>query len=282
MSKTLRWRKAVNAAMWGVTIGCALAILIPLISVLAYVALRGAGGLNVDFFLHTQAPVGEPGGGMAHALVGSLIVVGLACTVSIPLGVIGGIYLSEFGDTRFGWWVRFAADVLTGTPSIVAGAFSYALVVLPMGRPSALAGATALMLLMVPMVTRTTEEMLRLVPSSQRDASLAVGATRASTVFGVLLPAALPGVVTGILLAVARVAGETAPLLHTAMSNLHFSTAIDQPIATLPVQIYTYALSPYDDWQQQAWAGALVLVLLVLVLSIAARWATHGRVRSTP
>lgn len=273
-------RKAANAFMWvGATIATVLAI-VPLGLVLYYVAAQGLPALNLAFFTQLPKPVGEAGGGMANAIVGTLMLIGLASAIGLPIGILGGIYLAEFGNNRFGWAVRFAADVLSGVPSIVIGVFIYAVIVLPMKRFSALAGGAALGVMMIPTVMRATEELVRLVPVSLREAALALGATQWRTVFKVVLVAAKGGVVTGVLLAVARVAGETAPLLFTAFGNRFWSARLDQPIASLPVQIFTYAIAPYDDWHAQAWAGALVLVMIVLALSAAARYATKGRYRA--
>jgi len=258
---------------------CVIFVIIPVMMVLYYVASQGFQAINWDFFTKMPRPVGEPGGGMANAIVGTLILVAGACVVGLPTGILGGVYLAEFGNNRFGWWVRFAADVLNGVPSIVIGVFIYTIVVLPMKHFSALAGSFALGTMMIPLVMRTTEEMVRLVPHSQREASLSLGATHARTVFSVILRTAMAGIITGVLLAVARIAGETAPLLFTAFGNRFWSTRLDQPIASLPVQIYTYAIAPYDDWHAQAWAGALVLVALTLLLSIVTRLATRGRFR---
>jgi len=273
-------RKAANGLMWVVAVLATLAALVPLAMVLYYVAAQGLPALNLAFFTHMPKPVGEAGGGMANAIVGSLILIGLASAVGLPIGILGGIYLAEFGNNRFGWAVRFAADVLSGVPSIVIGIFVYAVVVMPMKRFSALAGGAALGVMMIPTVIRTTEELVRLVPISLREAALSLGATQWRTVFKVVLVAAKGGVITGVLLAIARIAGETAPLLFTAFGNRFWSTHLDQPIASLPVQIFTYAIAPYDDWHAQAWAGALVLVALVLVLSVAARYTTRGRFRA--
>jgi phosphate transport system permease protein len=216
---------------------------------------------------------------MANAIVGSLILVGLASLVGLPIGILGGVYLAEFGNNRFAWTVRFLADVLSGVPSIVVGIFIWAMVVVPTHRLSGMAGGAALGVMMIPTVMRTTEELVRLVPMSLREASLSLGATHWRTVFKVVLVAAKGGVVTGILLAVSRIAGEAAPLLLTAGSSPFWSTRIDQPMPSLPVQIFTYAIQPYDDWHRQAWAAALVLVSLVCVLSVAARYVTRGRFR---
>jgi phosphate transport system permease protein len=231
--------------------------------------------LNLEFFTHLPVPVGEPGGGMANAIVGTLMLVGLAALMAIPIGVVSGVYISEYAGTWFASAVRFAADTLNGVPSIVIGMFAYAVAVLPFKQFSALAGGFALGVMMIPIIARTTEELLLLVPGSMREGALALGATRSRAVFSVVLPAALPGIVTGIMLALARIAGETAPLLFTAFNNRFFTTALTQPISSLTVQVFTYAISPYQDWHRQAWAGALVLVLIVLTCSLAARFATR-------
>jgi phosphate transport system permease protein len=257
---------------------CAAAVLIalvPLVMILFYVVKEGAGALNLAFFTQMPKPVGEAGGGMANAIVGTLILIGLAALFAVPVGCMCGIHLSEYPETRFSSAVRFAADVLNGVPSIVVGIFAYGLFVLPVKRFSAIAGGAALGLLMLPIVVRTTEELLRLVPPALREGALALGATRSRAVFSVILPAALPGIMTGILVALARVAGETAPLLFTAFNNRFWSTNIAQPIASLTVQVYTYAISPYEDWHRQAWAGAFLLVMMILALSILARLAVR-------
>jgi len=257
---------------------CALAVLIalvPLAAILFYVVKEGAGALNVAFFTQMPKPVGEPGGGMANAIVGTLILIGIAALFAVPIGCLCGIHLAEYPRSRFSSSVRFAADVLNGVPSIVIGIFAYGLVVLPVKRFSAIAGGFALGLLMLPIVVRTTEELLRLVPPGLREGALALGASRSRAVFSVILPAALPGILTGILVALARVAGETAPLLFTALSNRFWSTNIAQPIASLTVQVFSYAISPYDDWHRQAWAGAFLLVMIILALSIVARLAVR-------
>jgi phosphate transport system permease protein len=230
--------------------------------------------LNLNFFRHMPAPVGEPGGGMANAIVGSLIVTSLGSLFAIPIGVIAGVYAAEYRGTRFSSATRFAADTLNGVPSIVIGVFAYGIAVLPFKHFSALAGGLALGIMMIPLIMRTTEELLLLVPSSLREGALALGATRARAVFTVVLPAALPGIVTGILLALSRIAGETAPLIFTSFNNRFFSTTVTQPISTLTVQVFTYAITAYDDWHRQAWAGALVLVTIVFLCSVLARLAT--------
>jgi phosphate transport system permease protein len=274
-----RLRRAKNALLYlGSTLAAALALL-PLGLVLYYVTAQGISAINLDFFIKLPKPVGEPGGGMANAIVGSLIIVGLASLVGLPIGILGGIYLAEFGKGRFAWAIRFAADVLSGVPSIVIGILIWATVVVTMKTFSALAGGAALGVMMVPIVMRTTEELIKLVPRSLREASLSLGATHFRTTFRIVLSAAKGGVVTGVLLAVARVSGEAAPLLLTAGSTTFWSIRLDQPMPSLPVQIFTYAIQPYDDWRRQAWAAALVLVSLMLILSAAARYATRGRFR---
>jgi phosphate transport system permease protein len=275
------WRKITNRLMLALCgFGTLLAVAV-LIWILGYVAVQGARYVDVAFFTNLPAPVGEPGGGFANALVGSGIMVGLASAMSIPVGVLAGVYLAEFGDGTIARLVRFANDTLNATPSIVAGLFAYALIVLQSHRFSAMAGASALAVLMLPTITRTTEEMLRLVPRALREGALALGVPEWRTTLDIVLRAAAPGVITGIMLAVARVSGETAALLFTAFNNRFLSAAIDQPMASVPVQVYTYAVSPYDDWHHQAWAGALVLVVLVAIFSAAVRLATRSRYRLT-
>jgi phosphate transport system permease protein len=233
--------------------------------------------VNVDFFIHLPKPVGEAGGGVANAIVGSLIMIGLAACVALPVGILGGVYLAESREPRLPWVVRFLADVLNGVPSIVFGIFAYTVVVLPMRRFSAFAGGVALAFIMIPIILRTTEEMVRLVPNALREAGLGIGLPQWKVTLHVVLPAARAGIITGVIVAVARVAGETAPLLFTALGNRFWHQGLDQPIAALPLQIYAYAIAPYDDWHRQAWAGALVLITLVFLTSLAARLATRGR-----
>jgi phosphate transport system permease protein len=257
---------------------CAVAVLIalvPLALILFYVVKEGAGALNLAFFTQMPKPVGESGGGMANAIIGTLILIGLAALFAVPVGCVCGIHLSEYPRSKFSFAVRFAADVMNGVPSIVIGIFAYGLVVLPVKRFSALAGGFALGLLMIPIVIRTTEELLRLVPPGLREGALALGASRSRAMFTVIIPAALPGILTGILVALARVAGETAPLLFTSFNNRFWSTNLAQPMASLTVQVFTYAISPYDDWRRQAWAGAVLLVMMILALSIIARLAVR-------
>jgi phosphate transport system permease protein len=273
-SRTSR-RKLMSSLFVGF---CALSVLLalmPLAFVLFFVVSQGIRALNFDFFTQMPKPVGEPGGGMANAIVGTLIVTGLGSLTAIPIGIMSGVYMSEYAGTRFSSAVRFAADTLNGVPSIVIGVFAYGIVVVPFKQFSAIAGGLALGVMMIPIIARTTEELLLLVPGTMREGALALGATRARAVFSVVLPAALPGIVTGVVLALARIAGETAPLLFTAFNNAYFSTSLRQPISSLTVQVYTYATGPYEDWHRQAWAGALVLVSIVLICSLLARLATR-------
>jgi len=257
---------------------CGLSVLlalVPLAFVLFFVVSQGIQSLNFDFFTQMPKPVGEPGGGMANSIVGTLLVTSLGSLMAIPIGILSGVYMSEYAGTRFSSAVRFAADTLNGVPSIVIGVFAYGIAVLPFKQFSALAGGVALGIMMIPIIARTTEELLLLVPNTMREGALALGSTRAGAVFKVVLPAALPGIITGIVLALARIAGETAPLLFTSFNNRFFTTSLRQPISTLTVQVYTYAISPYEDWHRQAWAGALLLVTIVLSCSLLARVATR-------
>jgi phosphate transport system permease protein len=268
------WRRGLSHVIVALCGASVLLALVPLALVLFYVVSQGIGALNLAFFTNMPTPVGESGGGMANAIVGSLMVTGFGALFAIPVGVISGIYAAEYAGTRFASAVRFAADTLNGVPSIVIGVFVYSIAVLPFRPFSALAGGLALGIMMIPLIMRTTEELLKLVPSALREGALALGATRARAVFTVVVPAALPGIFTGILLALARIAGETAPLLFTALNNRFWSTDPGQPISTLTVQVYLYALAPYEDWHRQAWAAALVLVGIVLTCSLLARVAT--------
>jgi phosphate transport system permease protein len=274
MTPTLR-RKALSAIVMAFCAGSVLLALVPLGFVLFFVVSQGIRSINLAFFTHLPLPVGEPGGGMANAIVGTLMVSGLAAAMAVPIGVLSGIYMAEYAGTRLAGLMRFAADTLNGVPSIVIGLFAYVVAVLPFKQFSALAGGFALGIMMIPIVARTTEELLLLVPGTTREGALALGATRARAVFTVVLPAALPGILTGVVLALARIAGETAPLLFTSFNNRFFTTRLDQPISSLTVQVFTYAISPYADWHRQAWAGALVLVVIVLACSILARLATR-------
>jgi len=273
-----RWRKITNVIMVGATALSATLAALALIAVLAFVLLNGFSALNTDFFLRLPTPVGVPGGGVANAIVGSLIVVGLAALFAVPVGLGAGIYLSEFGDNRFGDLVRYLADVLAGVPSIVMGIFAYVIIVARQGHFSALSGGFALGMMMLPAIIRTTEEMLRMVPNTLREGALALGVPRWRAIVSVVLPSAAGGVMTGITLAIGRVAGETAPLLFTAFGNPYWSTNVNEPIATLPLTLFTYAISPYDDWQSKAWGTALVLVGLVLIANLIGRraWRNAG------
>jgi phosphate transport system permease protein len=271
---TLR-RKAVSSLFVGFCALSVLVALVPLALILFFVVAQGIQALNLDLFTQIPKPVGELGGGMANAIVGTLILTGLGSLLAVPVGIMSGIYMSEYAGTRFAAATRFAADTLNGVPSIVIGVFGYGLAVLPFKQFNAFAGGIALGIMMIPIIARTTEELLLLIPGSMREGALALGATRARAVFTVVLPAALPGIVTGVVLALARIAGETAPLLFTSLNNRYFSTKLTQPIASLTVQVYTYANSPYADWHRQAWAGALVLVMIVFLCSLLARMATR-------
>jgi len=255
----------------------ALLVILPLVLILVFLLYRGVSALVLNFFTQLPKPVGEPGGGMANAIVGSLILIGLAACVGVPVGILGGVYLAESRDRRLPWLVRFLADVLNGVPSIVIGIFAYTLIVLPMRRFSALAGGFALGVIMLPIVLRTTEELVRLVPASLREAALALGIPEWKVMLRVVLPTARAGIITGVMVALARIAGETAPLLFTAFGNRFWHDGLDQPIAALPIQIFAYAIAPFDDWHRQAWAGALVLISMILVLSVLARFVTKAR-----
>ena len=266
----------------------ALVALMAFTAVLALVLILGdlvaKGGASIDwaFFTKSPVPAGESGGGVANAIVGTGIVVGMAALIGLPIGIGAGLFLAEYGSGRLGFLVRFVADVLNGTPSIVIGIFAWTWMVKPVGRFSALAGSAALAILMIPMIARTTEEMVRLVPHSLREAALALGYPRWRTSLRVVARTALGGIVTGCLVGIARVAGETAPLLFTALGNLNFTTNIAQPMQTLSLQIYVYATGPFEEWHRMAWAAALVLMALVLILAMVARWVTrqrYGRVR---
>jgi phosphate transport system permease protein len=270
-------RRVANALMIVFAIIATLCAVIPLGLVLFFVASKGLQVVNWDFFTQVQRPPGEMGGGMKHSIAGTLLLISIASCIGLPFGILGGIYLAEYGDNRFGFATRFAADVLNGVPSIVIGIFVYAIAIMPLPPEkrhfSAWAGGLALGLMMIPIIMRTTEEIVRLVPMSMREAALALGDTRWHTVFKVVLSAARGGVITGVLLAVARIAGETAPLLFTALGNNYFSLNPNAPIASLPVSIYTFAIAPDDRWNALAWGGAFVLVMMVCVLSVAARVA---------
>ncbi len=270
-------RKATGHLMMGLSMLAAVGAVIVLFWILGYVFVKGIMGVNMDFFTKLPTPVGVAGGGLANAVVGSIEVVGMAALMAVPVGVATGVYLSEYGKGRFASAVRFVSDVLAGVPAIVAGVVAYALVVAPMGRFSAFSGSAALAILMLPIIVRSSEEILKTVPDTLREASLALGVPRWKTILSVVIKTASGGLVTGIMLAVARVGGEAAPLLFTALSNSFWSFRPDQPIATLPVSIFTYAISPYEDWHQKAWAAALVLIFMVLILNVWSKWYAMKR-----
>ncbi len=270
-------RRGVSGIMVALTYVAAALATLPLLFIIVHIVKLGAGAISVDLFTKMPQPVGEAGGGMANAISGTLILIGIAAAVGVPVGIGAGMYLAEHKRTPLANTVRFLSDVLNGIPSIVMGIFAWQLLVRPVGHFSALSGGIALGAMIIPLVTRTTEEMIRIVPNSLREAALALGYQRWRTSLSVILRTAMPGIVTGALVAIARIAGETAPLLFTAFGNQFWSTSLRQPIAALPLQIFTYAISPYDEWHSLAWAGALVLIGIVLIISIAARFATRSR-----
>ena len=275
-----RWRKIKNALASTTTFVSAVLVIAPLGLVFFHLLVNGASSVNLAFFTHLPKPVGEAGGGMANAIVGTLELLALASIVGIPVGLFGGVYLAEYGTARVNWMLRFIADVLNGVPSITWGVVVYGLVVLRFKGFSAYAGGLALGLIMIPLILRTTEEVILLVPNGYREASLALGVSRWKTIVHIVMKTASKGIITGILLALARVGGETAPLLFTAFGNRFWNHSLGEPIAALPLQIFTYAISPYDDWHRQAWAGALVLVTGVLCVNILVRIVTRGRTAS--
>ncbi len=271
-----RQRRIASLLMTSLTGLCTLLAIGILLVILSYIAWQGIGSLSFRFLVESPKPVGE-GGGIGNAILGSVVLLSLSSAFGLPLGIGVGVYLSEVGKGRFASLVRFIVDTLTGIPSIVTGVFIYAILVLPLGHFSAFAGGVALALIMIPIVARTTEEMLKLVPHSLREGALALGAPQWRVTLGVVLPAAASGIATGAMLAIARVSGETAPLLFTAFGSRFFSTYLDQPIASLTVQIYNYAISPYDEWHAQAWAATLVLMILILGINIVVRFLTRKR-----
>ena len=272
------YRKLKSAVMSGLFVACALLVVSPLALILFHLLREGIGALNWSFFTQLPKPVGESGGGMANAIVGSAVLLGLACLVGVPIGLLGGVYLAEYGGERANAWIRLGADILNGVPSIVWGMTAYALVVVPFKTFSAYSGGLALGFIMIPLVLRTTEEVL--VPDAYREAALALGIPRWKIIVQIVLRTALKGIITGVLLAMGRVAGETAPLLFTAFGNRFWSHQLSEPIAALPLQIFSYAISPYDDWHRQAWAGALVLIFLVFALSAGVRLLSADRKKS--
>ena len=271
------WRKIKNVLMQALALLCALLVVAPLVLVFYHLIKEGFSAINWAFFTQLPKPVGEPGGGMGNAIVGTFVVLAQAAVIGVPIGVLGGVFLSEFGGSKLNWAIRFAADILNGVPSITWGIVVYALMVVPMKGFSALAGGVVLGMMMIPLVMRTTEEVLQLVPGGYREAALALGIAKWKTIVQIIIRTALKGIVTGVLLALARVAGETAPLLFTALGNQHWSHKLNEPISAMPLQIFNYAISPYDDWHRQAWAGALVLLLLVLSINVGVRFLTRDR-----
>lgn len=272
-----RLRRAISALMVGLMGLAVVVAVLPLLLILGTLVVKGAGAINLDFFTRMPVPAGETGGGVAHALVGTLLIVGAACLIGIPIGMAAGIYCAEYPGSRLATITRFVADVLNGTPSIVVGVVAWTLIVARQKHFSGFAGSVALAMLMIPMVMRTTEELIKMVPHSLREAALALGYPRWRTSLSIVIRTTLPGIVTGVLLATARIAGETAPLLFTALGSAFMSTDLNQPMAALPLTVFTYATGPYEDWHRLAWATALVLIIVVLVLSLAARLATRQR-----
>jgi phosphate transport system permease protein len=277
-----RWRQFKNGLMHSIACGCAILVVTPLLLIYFHLLRYGLSSINWAFFTQLPKAVGEPGGGMANAMVGSLVLLAQAVAIGVPVGVLGGIYLSEYGGTKFNWWVRFTADIINGVPSITWGIVVYGLLVVPMHSFSALAGGVVLGFMMIPLVMRTTEEVLQLVPGGYREAALALGISRWRTIVQIVVRTALKGIVTGVLVALARIAGETAPLLFTAFGNLGWAHSLKEPIDSIPVLIFNYAISPYPDWHRQAWAGALVLLLFILIINISVRFVTRDRLRKQP
>jgi len=268
-------RATTNHLASGLAVVSTIIVIAPLIAIFAYLLYKGASSLNLNFFTKTPAPVGESGGGMANAIVGSGVLLAISSVLGVPIGIAAGVFLSEYGrGGKLASMVRFTADVLNGVPSIVMGIAAYSLVVLPQGHFSALAGGVALGIMMIPTITRTTEEMLLMVPHAVREAALGLGVPNWRSVLSITLKTASPGIITGCMLAFARVAGETAPLLFTALGSSFWSANLNEPIAALPLQIYVYAISPYDDWHRLAWAGALVLILLIVISVSLVRYVT--------
>ncbi len=272
-----RWRKLKNALMQSITCACALLVIAPLGLIFYHLVRSGFDSVNWDFFTKLPKPVGETGGGMANAIVGTFELLGLAALLGVPVGLLGGIFLAEYGSSKLNWWIGFGADVLNGVPSIIWGMVVYALVVVPMKGFSAWAGGIVLGMMMIPLIMRTTEEILLLVPAGYREAALALGIAQWRTIVQIVARTALKGIITGILLALARVSGETAPLLFTAFGNRFWNHNLSDPVAAIPLQIFSYAVSPYEDWHRQAWAGALVLLLLIAIINVTVRLLTRDR-----
>src|SRR5256714_12460633 len=272
-----QWRKTKNALVQAFTLACALLVTAPLAFVFYYLVKSGIDAVTWDFFTKLPKPVGEVGGGMANAIAGTFVLLGIAAIIGVPVGVLGGVYLSEYGSSRLNGWIRFGADVLNGVPSIIWGMVVYALVVIPMKGFSAWAGGMVLGMMMIPFIMRTTEEVLQLVPNGYREAALALGIAQWRAIVQIVVRTALKGIITGVLLALARVSGETAPLLFTAFGNRFWNHSLSDPIAALPLQIFNYAISPYEDWHRQAWAGALVLLVTIFVINVFVRLLTRNR-----
>ena len=271
------WRKIKSALASGLSMFAAVLVIAPLGLVFFYLLQKGAGSINLSFFTQLPKPVGELGGGMANAIAGTGELLGIASLIGIPIGVLGGVYLAEYGSAASNWWLRFVADILNGVPSIIWGVVVYGMVVLTFKSFSAYAGGLALGFMMIPLIIRTTEEVLLLVPDGYREASLALGISRWKTIVHIVMKTASKGIITGILLALARVAGETAPLLFTAFGNRFWNHNLAEPISALPLQIFSYAISPYEDWHRQAWAGALVLVVGIFFINVLVRFLTRDR-----
>ncbi len=271
------WRKFKNVFMQMVTFACAILVVTPLLLVFYHLIKEGFTSINLDFFTQLPKAEGDIGGGMGNAIVGTFILLAQAAVIGVPVGVLGGVFLSEYGGTKLNWAIRFAADILNGVPSITWGIVVWGLLVVPMHTYSALAGGVVLGMMMIPLVMRTTEEVLQLVPGGYREAAFALGISKWKTIVQIILRTAMKGIVTGVLLALARVAGETAPLLFTALGNSLWTHSLTEPIAAMPLQIFVYAIGPYNDQHRQAWAGALVLLLLVLTINVGVRFLTRDR-----
>jgi phosphate transport system permease protein len=271
-----RRRKLLSGFMTALTAACAIFAIALLLVILGYIAVRGVASLNLQFLIDTPKPVGE-GGGIGNAIVGSFLMTGVASLIGLPVGIAAGVYLAEYGDGWFGRIVRFVADTMTGIPSIIVGIFVFTVFVLPMGRQSGFAGSLALAIIMIPIIARTTEEMIRLVPKAMREGALALGAPNWRVTWDIILPAAKSGIATGAMLAIARVSGETAPLLFTALNSRFYNFHLDQPMASLTVQIYNYATGPFDVEWRMAWAATLILMLLILIINVGVRYLTRKR-----
>lgn len=279
--RTRLQREIWNNVMVYVLLLCAIAVLLILFNILWHLIIQGITSLNLDFFTRLPKAVGENGGGMANAIVGTFILLILAVCVGVPLGLGAGIYLSEYAHQNFAHTVRFMTDVMNGIPSIVFGIFSYVVCVMPMKTFSALSGGFALGLMMIPMITRTSEQFIKMIPNQLREAGLALGVPKWKVILDIVVPSAIAGIMTGIMVALARVAGETAPLLFTAFGNRYYSHSLTEPIAALPLQVFDYAISPFDDWHRQAWAGAIVLIFMVFLINLWAQFFVASRKRWT-